>query len=220
MMYRTFNTALLLDFIHRLKFKNKTTFRELALLPSSGGNTFTGGSDRRVQSQSLDPSIGPTIICISSWRQKQSQLPKRGGLVLEFWTKDEVQKKSNTERKTPSFEPVRVLYHTSYKFSITIFQTKCGHIDGLCAPVLWVLLPWRKVVQMLDFAGFHVTKVSRDSTIDKVTGYGLNDQGSIPSRIFSLSHRNVQTGFGTHSAFCTMDTGRCSTQGMKVTTTF
>jgi hypothetical protein len=44
-----------------------------------------------------------------TWRRKQSQLPKRSGLVLEYWTMDEVQRNSDIESNAPSLEPFRVI---------------------------------------------------------------------------------------------------------------
>jgi hypothetical protein len=50
-----FSIAIFLDVIHRLTFFNETTtFRELALLPSLGENTYSVGSDRRGLSQAKD----------------------------------------------------------------------------------------------------------------------------------------------------------------------
>jgi hypothetical protein len=49
---------------------------------------------------------------------------------------------------------------------------------------------------------------NRDSSVSIVTGYGLDDRGSIPDSAinFSLCHR-VQTGYGAHWAPYPMSTG-------------
>jgi hypothetical protein len=52
--------------------------------------------------------LGPTEGANPNlWMEDGSkgQLPKRNGLVLEYWTMDQVKKNSNIERNTPSLEP-------------------------------------------------------------------------------------------------------------------
>jgi hypothetical protein len=41
--------------------------------------------------------------------QELAVLPKCSGLVLEYWTMDEVQKNSGIKHNAPSLEPFRVM---------------------------------------------------------------------------------------------------------------
>jgi hypothetical protein len=54
------------------------------------------------------------------------------------------------------------------------------------------------------------TVVSRDSSVDIVTGYGLEDGVQLPAgaRDFSVLH-SIQTGSGAYPAFCSVCTGEC-----------